>query len=99
LVGVTPNFAAAVAIIFVLLSFWADQKADFELSALRLRFLVCAAVSGFGLTAWELIQMTSNRLVFDLFDLMATLCGIVTAALIFYRVPPQRPARCSHPLT
>jgi len=93
LVGVTPNFAAAVAIIFVLLSFWADQKADFELSALRLRFLVCTAVSGFALTAWELIQMTSNRLVFDLFDLMATLCGIVTAALIFYLVTPQRPAR------
>lgn len=91
LVGVTPNFAASVAITFVLLSCWADQKAGFELSALRLRFLVCAAVSELGLTAWELFQMTSDRFVFDLFDLLATFCGLLIAAFLFYLVTPQRP--------
>ena len=90
-VGVGPNFAAAVAITFVLLSFWTDQKGGFEFAALRHRFLSCAAVSGFGLLAWELIQMTSNRFVFDLFDLLATFCGLLTAILLFHLVTPQRP--------
>ena len=92
LVGVAPNFAAAVAITFVLLSFWADQKPGLALSALRLRFLGCAAISGSGLTGWELIQMTSNRFVFDLFDLLATFGGLLVAILLFHIVTPQKPA-------
>ncbi len=91
-VGVAPNFAAAIAINFVLLSFWADQKPGTEFDTLRRRFLVCAGVSGGGLTGWELIQMTSTRFVFDLSDLLATLCGILIATLVFYLVTPQRPS-------
>ena len=73
LLGVAPNFAAAVATIFVLLSISTDHKRNAELSAIRYRFFIFAAVSGIGLIGWELFQETSKRLVFDPYDLFATL--------------------------
>lgn len=87
--GVTPNFAAAIAITFVLLSIWADQKGGVEYSLLRRRFLVCASISGAGLLAWELIQMTNRRFVFDTFDILATLCGIAISVLLFQVITPK----------
>ena len=89
LLGVTPNFAAAIAINFVLLSFWADQRRDAGFRSARYWFFVCAAISGVGLIGWELVQRTSQRLVFDLHDVLATLAGIGTATVLFHRIAPR----------
>lgn len=87
--GVTPNFAAAIAISFVLLSIWADQRpgASFPISARA--FLVCTSISGLGLLGWELVQKTSSRFVFDPHDVGATLVGIGIATLLFYILTPR----------
>lgn len=84
LLGVGPNFAAALAITFVLLSIWSDRNKDAAFAASKRAFFICAAISGIGLTAWELFQMTSKRLVFDPHDLGATLVGIGVAGVLFF---------------
>jgi putative flippase GtrA len=89
LVGVAPNFAAAIAINFVLLSIWADQRRDPGFAAARRRFLICAAISGIGLFGWEFFQMTSKRLVFDTQDLLATAVGICVGMIAFYAITPK----------
>jgi hypothetical protein len=83
LVGVLPNFAAAIAITFVLLSIWADQNREADLSSAKGLFLVCAFISGVGLLAWELFQKSSNRLVFDPHDVAATFVGLGIASVLF----------------
>ncbi|HQS70046.1 MAG: hypothetical protein B7Y36_17890 [Novosphingobium sp. 28-62-57] len=83
LLGVLPNFAAAIAITFVLLSVWADQNKDARPAAARRAFRISAAISGTGLIAWELFQMSSKRLVFDPHDLGATLVGVGVAGVVF----------------
>ena len=93
LVGVVPNFAAAIAICFVLLSIWTDQLRNPDFRAARHRFFTVALISGLGLVGWELFQITSSRLVFDTHDLLATLAGIGTATLLFYTISPQPPPR------
>ena len=93
LVGVVPNFAAAIAIRFVLLSIWTGQLRNPDFRAARNRFFTVALISGLGLVGWELFQITSSRLVFDTHDLLATLVGIGTAALLFYTITPQPPPR------
>ncbi|WP_373476815.1 hypothetical protein [Sphingorhabdus sp.] len=89
LMGVTPNFAAAIAISFVLMSIWADQTRNANFAAARYWFFVCATVSALGLFGWELFQRTSERLVFDAHDILATLVGTGTATVIFYMVTPR----------
>ncbi|ESQ73668.1 hypothetical protein [Asticcacaulis sp. AC402] len=89
LAGVTPNFAAAIAICFVLLSIWASHRRDTNVTYMRSRFLVCAAISGLGLIGWELVQRTSQRFVFDIHDMLATLAGIGTSALVFFIITPN----------
>lgn len=42
LLGVTPNFAAAIAICYVLLSIWADQRPAASFSLAVRAFLICA---------------------------------------------------------
>lgn len=84
LLGVLPNFAAAIAITFVLLSIWSDQHRGADYESTKRVFLVAASISGIGLTAWEFLQETSKRLIFDAHDLGATLVGIVAAGILFY---------------
>ncbi len=88
LLGVIPNFAAAIAITFVLLSIWSDQYRDASFATTLRALLVSASISGVGLISWELIQGTSNRLVFDPHDIGATLVGVATAAIMFYLLTP-----------
>ena len=89
LVGVLPNFCAALAITFVLLSIWADQQKDATPLFSRRAFLWSASISGVGLTAWELFQRSSDRLVFDPHDLGATGIGLVAATLVYFAVTPR----------
>lgn len=88
LIGVLPNFAAAIAITFVLLSIWSDQNPKASFTSARRRFLLFAAISGIGQFDWELSQKTSGRLVFDPHDVAATIVGVGTAAILFYLIRP-----------
>lgn len=83
LIGVGPNFAAAIAITFVLLAAWLDMRPVDDPSAVRWRFRASAAVSGLGLIGWECVQMISHALVFDWQDVLATLAGIAVSIVLF----------------
>jgi hypothetical protein len=93
LIGVLPNFAAAIAITFVLLSIWSEQNREAGFTEGKHRFFVCSSISGFGLTAWELFQRSSDRLVFDPHDVWATMGGVCAASLLFYAWTPRSQCR------
>lgn len=90
LIGVLPNFAAAIAITFVLFSIWCDQNPDTDFSRARRAFLVCSSISLAGLLTWESIQKSSARFVFDLHDIGATAIGIAVGALLFNLMWPSK---------
>lgn len=89
LLGIAPNFTAAIAICFVLLSIWADQRPGESFRVAALAFLVCVSISGLGLLGWELFQKTSSRFVFDPHDAGATFVGLGAATLLFYWLTPR----------
>ena len=89
LIGVLPNFAAAIAITFVLLSIWGDQNPNADFASAKRPFIHCASISGFALLAWELFQKTSSRLVYDLHDVGATVVGIGATIILFYVLRPR----------
>jgi hypothetical protein len=89
LMGVLPNVAAAIAIPFVLLSIWADQKPAATFQAARLRFVILTLVAGVGLLAWEFVQQWSGSLVFDHNDIAATIVGLAVAWLLFLVLTPE----------
>lgn len=83
LIGVGPNFAAAIAITFVVLAAWLDMRPVADAAAVGRRFRISAAVSALGLIGWECVQMTSHALVFDWQDVLATLAGIAVSSALF----------------
>jgi len=89
LMGVFPNVAAAIAIPFVLLSIWVDQKPAATYQAARRSFVVLTLVAGVGLIAWEFIQQSSRSLRFDYHDIAATIFGLVVAWLLFFLLTPR----------
>lgn len=89
LLGGGPNFAAAIAIAFVGLCIWIESERGRDRPPLRTRFLLCLTVSGFGLVAWECIQLYSRSLVFDPGDLIATALGCGVAWAVFVAVTPR----------
>lgn len=89
LLGVTPNFAASIAICFVLLSIWADQRHGPTFDVAKRAFLICVSISGLGLLGWELFQKNSSRFVFDPHDVGATFVGMSAASLLFYFLTPR----------
>ena len=89
LLGVLPNFCAALAITFVLLSILADQLKLNGTPAARRWFLFSAAVAGVGLLGWEAFQRTSDNFVFDYNDVGATLVGLVLSYFVFRLVTPH----------
>ena len=89
LMGVLPNVAAAIAIPFVLLSIWADQKPAATHQAARRSFVILMLIAGVGLIAWEFMQQSSNSLFFDYHDIAATIFGLVVAWLLFLLLTPR----------
>ena len=92
LMGVLPNVAAAIAIPFVLLSTWADQKPAATYQAARRSFVILTLVAGVGLIAWEFMQQSSRSLFFDYHDIAATFFGLVVAWLLFVLLTPRAAA-------
>lgn len=90
LIGVGPNFAAAIAITFVLLGAWCEQQPDADAASQRLRFRVSAAFGGAGLLGWEAVQMFSRNLVFDWQDMLATLAGIAACFAVYALIGPRK---------
>ena len=90
--GVLPNVAAAIAIPFVLLGIWADQKPVATYQAARRRMAVLTLVAGIGLIAWEYMQQSSGSLVFDYHDIAATMFGLAVAWLLFVLLTPRASA-------
>ncbi len=95
LMGVMPNVAAAIAISFVLLSIWADQKTDASYADARRAFVFITLGAGLALIAWEFIQQSSRTLVFDLDDIVATLLGLGVAWLLFVALTPKPSSEAS----
>jgi hypothetical protein len=89
LMGVMPNVLAAIAIPFVFLGIWADQRPGESYPALRQRFVIVSLFTGLGLTAWELLQQSSHSLVFDLHDIGATIIGLGVGILLFILLTPK----------
>ena len=95
LMGVLPNVAAAIAIPFVLLSIWADQKPNASYANSRQTFVVLTLLSGVGLIAWELVQQSSRTLVFDLHDIGGTVLGLGLGSFLFILLTPVDNARAA----
>ncbi|MFY7865676.1 hypothetical protein [Roseateles sp.] len=91
--GVLPNVAAAIAIPFVLVSVWADQKPAASYQAARRSFVGFTLVAGVGLIAWEFLQQSSRTLFFDYHEIAATLLGLVLAWLLFVLLTPRANAQ------
>lgn len=83
LLGVTPSFAAAIAIPFIFLSMWLETSAASSPDGVTKRFHILIVLSGIGLIGWEFGQTSSRGLVFDPHDLAATIVGLVVAWLLF----------------
>jgi hypothetical protein len=89
LMGVLPNVAAAVAIPFVVIGIWVDQKPAVTSHAARRSFVILTLVAGVGLIAWEFLQQSSRSLLFDYHDIAATIFGLVVAWLLFFLLTPR----------
>ena len=89
LMGVLPSALAAIAIPFVSLSIWADQNESASYAAARRSFVVVTLGAGVGLVAWEFIQQSSRKLVFDVHDIGATVVGLGVAFLLFAMSTPR----------
>ena len=87
--GVLPNLAAAIAIPFVLLSIWADQKQEASYQAARRVFILVSLAAGVALIGWEFVQQSSRALVYDVHDIGATLVGLGLGGLLFILVTPR----------
>jgi hypothetical protein len=89
LIGVLPNVAAAIATPYVLLGIWIEQRPGMSDVMVRRNYTRLALFAGGGLIAWEFLQQSSRRLVFDFNDLGATLVGLLIGWLIFKRLTTQ----------
>ncbi|MFM7626766.1 MAG: hypothetical protein ACKO7G_09925 [Gammaproteobacteria bacterium] len=83
LLGVLPNFAAAIAIPYVALGLWLESSPAASRAALRQRFMWLTLFAGVGLFLWEFGQRWSSGLFFDPDDLVATSVGLVVGWTIF----------------
>ena len=74
----------------------ADQKKDAPLSVIRNWFFGSVIASFVGLFGWELIQQRSDRLVFDVSDIGATIVGSAIAIAVFAAVTKRAKARSGY---
>ncbi|MGJ9418108.1 hypothetical protein ACHAC9_10120 [Massilia sp. CMS3.1] len=83
LLGVLPNVTAAIAIPFVALSIWADQRPAETYLAARQVFIWLLLATAAALIGWEMMQQTSRTLIYDPHDIGGTFVGLAVAVFLF----------------
>jgi hypothetical protein len=81
--GVMPNLAAAFAMPLILASFTPRTSRTPITEVSRLAYIWVLSSTTLGLCGWELIQTRSERFVFDVFDILATVFGSILAYIAF----------------
>lgn len=62
IVGIAPNFLAAIAMPFVLLSMWTERDPVPIESTRRSRFLILPGITGIGLVAWLIFAFLNAKI-------------------------------------
>lgn len=88
LLGVAPNFFPAIGIPAVFLLIFPELPTQ-KMWSLQKNHWVANAISIVGLVAWEFVQSTSKKLVFDWNDVLWTLIGAVCFQLIWFITPTR----------
>jgi hypothetical protein len=91
--GVMPNLEAAFAMPLLLASFTPRCSRAPITPASRSTYLWILAFTTSGLVGWEFMQTRSDRLVFDVYDILATGIGATLAHVVFARLARSGPAR------
>jgi hypothetical protein len=81
--GVMPNLAAAFAMPLIIASLTPRASGAPITRASRIAATRVLAFTTVGLVAWEFIQLSGERLVFDTYDLLATGLGSLLAYCAF----------------
>ena len=81
--GVMPNLAAAFAMPLVLASLSPLTSRTPVTKTSRLRYSWVLVFTTLGLCGWEVIQARSDRFVFDVYDMLATVLGSTLAYVAF----------------
>jgi hypothetical protein len=81
--GVMPNLAAAFAMPLVLASFFPSVSRTPSTAESRRAYTGILVFTLTGLCGWEFVQTRSERFVFDLYDLIATVVGSLSAYRAF----------------
>lgn len=84
LLGVLPNVTAAIAIPFIALSIWMDQRPAATYPAARQVFIWLVLATAVALIGWEVMQQTSRTLIYDLHDIGGTFVGLAIAVFLFH---------------
>lgn len=84
LLGVLPNVTAAIAIPFIALSIWSDQRPAATYLAARQVFMWLVLATAAALIGWEMMQRTSRTLIYDPHDIGGTFVGLVVAVFLFH---------------
>lgn len=76
LLGIAPNFFPAIGIPALILAIILQNESSKPESKLyKYRNLIAVSISTTGLIAWEFVQTTSRKLIFDVHDILWTLIG------------------------
>lgn len=89
LLGVLPNTLAAIIIPFVFISIYVEQRPAQTRSQIIRWFIGAALGACVGLIAWELMQRSGRRLIFDWNDVFATIAGFAIAIFIAVKMLPR----------
>jgi len=81
--GVLPNLSAAFSMPLILASFVPVSWHTPDTSRFHRAYLWILVFTASGLCSWEFIQVRSNRFVFDMNDIFATVFGSILAYLAF----------------
>lgn len=92
LLGILPNFAAAIAIPVVVLAVLVEAAPGLRGDRASRAFAGLVVLSLAALVAWEVVQRRSDRLVFDPYDLLASAAGSAVALCLFRWVSSGRPS-------
>jgi len=91
LLGIAPNFGAALAILFGIEIYYTILIKKLKVMNCSFKeFGLIALVTFLGLALWELLQFLFWAYPIDVYDIMATVAGIVFSILLFLITPNKQ---------